>query len=223
MRMLILSIFCLMLSLSARETGSVIFDFNDQKKFADSWKIRRTAIHIPLSRFYVAKSHGARDGKALIVECSKSSGVALISPEGLDLKKTPIMRWRWRMIHPVVLKDSKEPDDQAASLYVCDGNSFRQFTVSYRWEVLPEIGSTKVFRYGSGALTVYGICLRNRFTTVGEWVEEERDVTADFKKLFKRDLSSRFAIGVGGNSQYSKSNTRVEIDYLEFHPRRKNK
>ena len=159
MRVLILSIFCLMLSLSAEESGSVIFDFNDQKEFADSWKIRRTAVHIPLSRFYIAKSNGARDGKALVVDCCKSSGIALISPSGLDLKKTPIMRWRWRVIHPVILKGRKEPDDQAASVYVCDGNSFRQFTVSYRWEVLPEIGSTKLLRYGGGALTVYGICL----------------------------------------------------------------
>ena len=223
MRVFILLLFCSMLSLFAGATDSVIFDFDDQKQFADSWKIRRAAVHVPVSRFYITNSKGARDGKALVIDCRKSSGIALISTSGLDLKKNPIMRWRWRVINPIILKNKKEPDDQAASIYVCDGNSFRQFTVSYRWEVLPEIGSTKLLRYGSGALTVYGICLRNRFTPVGEWVEEERDVAADFKKMFKRDIMSRFAIGIGGNSQYSKSNTRVEIDYVEFHPRRKNK
>lgn len=223
MRILLLMMIFSMLPLCAKEVESVIFDFNDQQEFTKNWKIRRSAVHIPVSRFTITKSPGARDGKALAVECSHSSGIALISPPNLDLKKTPIMRWRWRIIHPVVLKGNKEPDDQAASIYVCDGNSFRQFTVSYRWEILPQIGTTKLLRYGGGALTVYGICMRNNSTQVGEWVEEERDVTADFNQLYKRDIMSRFAIGIGGNSQYSKSNTRVEIDYLEFHPRGKNK
>ena len=206
--------------LSKERAWSEDFQTAEKDGLPVNWQEEGSKIGVPETQCKLVKHS---DGTTVLqLKCNKSTGGIIIAPK-VNLNKTPIMRWRWRMIHPVVLKDSKEPDDQAASLYVCDGNSFRQFTVSYRWEVLPEIGSTKVFRYGSGALTVYGICLRNRFTTVGEWVEEERDVTADFKKLFKRDLSSRFAIGVGGNSQYSKSNTRVEIDYLEFHPRRKNK
>lgn len=214
---------CILPALCKGEPESVIFDFRDHKEFVSDWKIRRAALHIPLSRFYVSKSNGARDGSALVVECRNSSGIALISPAGLDLKKTPIMRWRWRIVHPVILKSEKEPDDQAASIYVCDGNTFRQYTVSYRWEILPEIGASKLIRYSGGALTVYGICMRNGSTPVGEWVDEERDVAADFKKFFKRDIMNRFAIGIGGNSQYTKSNTRVEIDYVEFHPRRETK
>ncbi|MBQ7395694.1 MAG: DUF3047 domain-containing protein [Lentisphaeria bacterium] len=197
----------------------VVFDFDDHKKFSDSWRVRRTAVHVPESRFSVVRADGARDGKALAIECSNSSGIALISPPGLDLKKTPVMRWRWRIIHPVRLHKGKEPDDQAGSIYICDGNSFRQFTVSYRWEILPQIGEVKLRRYSCGAVTVYGICMRNRTTPVGEWVEEERDVLADFNNFFKRDIKKRYAIGIAGNSQYSKSDTRVEIDYIEFHPR----
>ena len=221
MRTLLLVTLILTLPLLSGEAVPVVFDFNNQAEFSCNWKIRRSAIHIPISRFTVAKSNGARDGMALAVECQSSSGIALVSPPELDLKKTPVMRWRWRVVHPVILKGGNEPDDQAASVYICDGNTLRQFTVSYRWEVLPAIGSTRLYRYGGGALTVYGICLRNSTTPAGVWVEEERDVLADFRNLYKRDIMSRFAIGIGGNSQYTKSNTRVEIDYIEFHPRSK--
>lgn len=223
--LLILIIFCCSLRAgeNAESISPVVFDFGSHEEFVSRWRVRRSAIHVPLSRFSVARCQSARDGKVLAVECRKSSGIALISPAELDLKKTPVMRWRWRIISPVVLKGNKEPDDQAASIYVCDGNSFRQFTVSYRWEQLAPIGTVKLKRYSGGAVTVHGICVRNRNTPVGEWVEEERDVLLDFRKIYKRDIMNRFAIGIAGNSQYTKSNTRVEIDYIEFHPRKTTK
>ena len=71
-------------------------------------------------------------------------------------------------------------------------------------------------------MTVNAVCLRNSNTPIGVWVEEERDVLADFQKAFKRGIKSNYAIGISGNSQYTKSNTRVEIDYIEFHPRAEN-
>ena len=143
----------------------------------------------------------------------------MISPKELDLHKTPIMKWRWRVIRPVVFKGNTEPDDQAAGIYIADGTTLRQFSVSYRWENLRSPGAEKIIRYSGGAMTVNAVCLRNRQTPPGVWVEEERDVLADFQKAFKRGIKSYYAIGISGNSQYTKSNTRVEIDYIEFHPR----
>ncbi|MBE6386732.1 MAG: DUF3047 domain-containing protein [Lentisphaerae bacterium] len=201
----------------------VVFDFSDKQEFEAVWKIRRSALHIPASKFKVEKCSGARDGKALVVECNNSSGIALISPPGLDFKKTPIMRWRWRVIRPVKFTGTQEPDDQAAAIYICDGNTIRQFTISYRWEIMRRPGSCLLKRYGGGAVTVFGICMRNRATRAGEWVVEERNVLEDFRNCFKRDIRKRFAIGVAGNSQYTKSNTRVEIDYIEFLPEKKGK
>lgn len=200
----------------------VVFDFRSQSELA-RWKKRRTNLIVPESKFFVEHAAGARDGKALVVSCKKSSGVLMLSPKELDLHKTPVMKWRWRIMRPVVLKGVKEPDDQAAGIYIADGTTLRQFSVSYRWELLRNPGSEKIIHYSGGAMTVNAICMRNRRTPVGVWVEEERDVMADFQKAFKRNTKSYFAIGIGGNSQHSKSNTRVEIDYIEFHPRKANK
>jgi hypothetical protein len=198
----------------------VVFDFKSQEELA-RWKKRRTNLITPESKFFVERTPGARDGKALVVSCKKSSGVLMLSPKELDLQKTPVMKWRWRVVRPVVIKGDSEPDDQAAGIYIADGTTLRQFSVSYRWELLRSPGSEKIINYSGGAMTVNAVCMRDRNTPPGVWVEEERDVLADFQKAFKRSTKSYFAIGISGNSQYSKSNTRVEIDYIEFHPRHK--
>ena len=200
----------------------VVFDFKSQSELS-RWKLRRTNLIIPASKFFISHADGARDNKVLVVSCKSSSGVMMLSPKELDLHKTPVMKWRWRIIRPVVFKGDKEPDDQAAGIYIADGTTLRQFSVSYRWETLNTPGTEKLVRYSGGAMTVNAVCLRNRQTPPGVWVEEERDVLADFQKAFKRGIQSYYAIGISGNSQYSKSNTRVEIDYIEFHPRRKTK
>ena len=217
----LLIILTTLLALKGVSAEPVVFDFQDQQELS-KWKKRRTNLITPLSNFFIEKVDGARDGKALVVSCKSSSGVIMHSPKGLDLNKTPVMKWRWRVVRPVKIQGDKEPDDQAAGIYIADGTTLRQFSVSYRWELLRRPGSEKIVNYSGGAMTTYAICMRDRHTPAGVWVEEERDVLADFHKAFKRNVKSFFAIGVSGNSQYSKSNTRVEIDYIEFYPRKKN-
>ena len=201
----------------AEDAAPVVFDFDNAKVFKSRWKVRRAAFHIPVSKFEVVNSSGARDGKALAIKCDKSSGMILVSPSELNLKKTPVMRWRWRVLKPVVLK-GRDVDDQSVALYICDGNTLRQFALSYRWENKHPVGFRELIRYSGGAITVNSICVRNGNSPVGQWIEEERNILRDFHTAFKRNPLSRFAIGVAGNSQYSKSNTFVEIDYIEFHP-----
>jgi hypothetical protein len=43
-------------------------------------------------------------------------------------------------------------------------------------------------------------------------------VVEDFKKAFGRLPVGDCALTIGANSQYSKSNTLVEIDFIEFLP-----
>ena len=72
-------------------------------------------------------------GKVLVVEAPKATGVLMSAPK-VDLKKRPILRWRWRVIHPVGLKPgAKEPDDQAVVLYFGDGTLLKQRSIGYRW------------------------------------------------------------------------------------------
>lgn len=67
-------------------------------------------------------------------------------------------------------------------------------------------------------MTVSHRTVRNGTTPAGEWVVEERNVVEDYRKAYGKMPDSYFIISVGANSQYSGSNSRAEVDFIEFIP-----
>ena len=92
----------------------------------------------------------------------------------------------------------------------------KQFAVAYRWEHSLPLGDESEIRYGMGATIVRRICMRNKNAVPGKWYVEERNVVEDFKRAFGRLPEGSCGLTIGANSQYSKSNTLVEIDFIEF-------
>ena len=174
--------------------------------------------------FTIVDEPSAVNCKVLAVEAKNSSGFLIFRLPGLDLKKHPYMRWRWRVVRkvkqpaePAGKPDAQtvEPDDQACVIYIADGGQMNQKCVGYRWEHSTKVGVSRMINYG-GVRKVLALCLRNAETPPGEWMEEERNVLEDYRKAFGRAPSARFAIIIGGNSQHTNSDTRAEIDYIEF-------
>ena len=213
-------ILCFALCGSERKVG-LRYDFNDPETLKNSWEFHCSLFMIPRTTFKIENVASAADKKSLVVEAKAATGVLMTDPK-VDLRKYPVMRWRWRVIRPVnVPADGKEPDDQAGVVYLGDGTMISQKSVAYRWECNTSLGEKKNISYGGGMMKVRAECIRNRNTSVGEWVVEERDVLADFIRAYKRFPGKYFILGVGANSQYSKSDTRLEIDYIEFVSRKK--
>ena len=192
-------------------------DFVSERDLGGDWQ-KIGSFMVPLwTHFGIADVPEAADGRALVVEANNSSGFLIIRFRGLDLGKYPYMRWRWRIVRRMTLPVGKaDPDDQACVIYIADGNQICQKCVGYRWEFNTPVGAAAMLKYGGGVRSVKVFCLRNRETPVGEWVEEERNALEDFKCAFGAPPSHEFAVAVGAKSQHTRSNTRVEIDYLEF-------
>ena len=189
--------------------GGVKIDFSN----LHAWKYFGKIPFVPKVKFYSLPGDKYPGACRLVVESNKASGLLVCFP-GLDVTKTPIVRWRWRLTSPLEGNADKH-DEQALVLYIGDGNSLTQRTVAYRWEVTPEIG-TRVNRiYSAGAVKMGGICMRNCNTPAGKWVTEERNILADFKSFFIDDMKN-CGIAVGANSQYSRQHSIGEIDYIEF-------
>ena len=205
---------------SGRSIG-LRYDFKNPETLKNSWEFHCAVIMIPRTSFKIEHVASAVDKKALVVEAKAATGVLMTDPK-VDLRKYPVMRWRWRVIRPVnVPSGAKEPDDQVGVVYLGDGTMISQKSVAYRWERNTALGEKKNISYGGGMMKVRAECIRNRNTSVGEWIVEERDVLADFIRAYKRFPGKYFILGVGANSQYSKSDTRLEIDYIEFVSRKK--
>lgn len=205
---------------SERKIG-LRYDFNDPESLKKSWEFHCSLFMVPRTTFKIEHVASALDKKSLAVEAKSATGVLMTDPK-VNLRKYPVMRWRWRVVRPVnVPPGSREPDDQAGVIYLGDGTMISQKSVAYRWECNTSPGKKKDISYGGGMMKVRAECIRNKRTAVGEWVVEERDVLADFIRAYKRFPGEYFILGVGANSQYSKSDTRLEIDYIEFVSRKK--
>lgn len=213
------------LSISAAAAGREFtvrrFDFFSAQQVKRQWMHKGKQFGIPHTKFYVVKSPEAGDGKALAVETKSSSGVFITRITDDIWQNYPIMRWRWRILKKVKYSGT-EPDDQAAVIYFGDGSMLKQFMVAYRWEHAFSLGDESLLKYAMGSTLVHRICMRNKEAVAGKWYEEERNVVEDFKRAFGRMPEGDCGLTIGGNSQYSKSSTLVEIDFIEFRSKKKN-
>ena len=154
----------------------------------------------------------------LSVTADKASA-SLLSDGALDvdLKKTPIIRWRWRATVLPPGADGRDPkkDDQAIGLYVSSGNVFKQQSIAYRWETEPPAGSEGTVQYAN-LFSIKWVALRDKSHSDGQtFFIEERNVAEDFKKAFGA-IPERIGIGISCNSQYTDSKAEAQLDWIEF-------
>ena len=190
------------------------FDFDDPGSIRNSWVCGGKQFGVPLTEFHVVNCPSARNGKALAVSAKSSSGLLVTQVPESIWSKFPVLRWRWRVIKKVSFA-GKEPDDQAAAVYFGDGTMLRKFMVGYRWEHASPLGDESQLAYVGGTL-VRRICMRNAEAVPGKWYVEERNVVEDFRRAFGRLPKGNCGLTIGGNSQYSGSETLVQIDFIEF-------
>ena len=210
----------LFLPLSGAEKSPYRYDFSQESAFKKTWHWRGKLLGVSKTRFYVGQSADALDKRSLFLEANSSSGVIITQIPPRIWKNYPVMRWRWRILRKVKF-DKKELDDQAAVLYFGDGNTLKQTMLAYSWENFTPLEKKTVISYGMGSRTIHRICARNKDAELSKWYEEERNVVEDFKKTVGRDPQGVCGLTIGANSQYSKSNTLVEIDFIEFRKTKK--
>ncbi len=137
----------------------------------------------------------------------------------VDLKKTPIMRWRWHVNKFPKGGDGRKSDcdDQAIAIYIGANDWMVKKSISYRWETETPTGLEGSISYGGGTVKVKWFCLRNKKTGTGKWVTEERNIAKDFEKAYGF-IPKEFVLSIGANSQNTKSESLAFIDYIEFLP-----
>lgn len=186
------------------------------------WEIYATKWGVNITSFELKnkKRHASAVAGVLKVFADEATGALFCEPhKNVDLKKTPILRWRWRVnIFPKGGDGRKEhKDDQAIVIYVGANDWMIKKTIAYRWETETPQGLAGEVSYGGGTVKVKWFCLRNRKSGEGKWVVEERNIAKDFKKAFGF-IPKEFVLSIGANSQNTKSESLAYIDYIEFLP-----
>lgn len=150
----------------------------------------------------------------------RASAALLIPVKGVDLKKTPIMRWRWRAPKLPEGADGRRPDkdDQAIGIYLGARAGFlKQNSIAYRWETLTPAGAEGTATYGVGRVRVAWFSLRSAEDGEGASFEESRNVAEDFQRIYG-EVPGEFALSISCNSQNTGTRAEAELEWIEFMP-----
>lgn len=153
----------------------------------------------------------------LHMEADKASAGLVCWTKGVDLKKTPVLRWHWRVTALPKGADGREAakDDQAIGIYAGTGTMLNKKTVSYRWDTDTPKGSEGKCTYGAGTVKVKWYTLRNKDDGENKWFVEERNFAEDFKKAWGY-YPGKVYLSVSCNSQYTGTRAAADLDWIEF-------
>ncbi|MGH7308504.1 MAG: DUF3047 domain-containing protein [Candidatus Rokuibacteriota bacterium] len=159
------------------------------------------------------------DGQRALHMQSRSEG-STISKEvkGITLQDTPILEWRWKA---VTLPKSgnackKATDDQAVQVYVTWPRfpaAVRSRSIGYVWDSTAPVGT--VCKSEKSGVVTY-IVVRSGPGELGKWLTEQRDVRADFKKLYGEEPGAPGAISVASDSNDTGSETEAFVGAILF-------
>lgn len=208
------SVLCVLSCFFAGTVNAQRFTFNT---IPPDWIVRGK----PFTRASVFKiqDNPAVPGHQWLSATSEKASASLLSnfPLPVDLKKTPIVRWRWRATVLPPGADGRDPDkdDQVIGFYVSSGTRFKQQSIAYRWETQTPVGSEGTVQYAN-LFAVKWFTLRNQNHADGQtFFIEERNVAEDFKKTFGA-VPDQIGIGISCNSQYTDSKSAAQLDWIEF-------
>lgn len=165
------------------------------------WRIKRIDERIAPTRYRLREW----DGVAAVEAHAVKSMALLARPLEVDLARTPVLCWRWRVDAPVAAADMtrKSGDDYAARVYLTfdvpperlglaeraglglarslHGEPVPDAAVNYVWDNRQPVGTLRENAYTGRARM---LVLRSGPSQAGAWVAERRDAAADFRRAF---------------------------------------
>ena len=138
------------------------------------------------------------DGRTVVRATSRGTASGLFRRQRIDLEKTPILEWTWRVEGTLgdIDERTREGDDYSARVYVIRSDPvffWRTRAVNYVWASTRAVGETWPNAYTDGARH---IALQSGDAHAGRWMDERRNVRADFRALFGKEVRFVDAIAI---------------------------
>ncbi len=146
-----------------------------------------------------------RGGEIVLEAVSEGAASGLVLERKIDLTKTPILIWRWRVERPVDPPDelSKEGDDFAARVYfIAPGAGMLSFpdSVVYVWASRRPEGSSWPNPFTKKARMV---AVDSGASHAGRWRTHRRNMREDFRRYFGRDITEVTHVAIMTDSDNS--------------------
>lgn len=140
-----------------------------------------------------------KDGRAAVhASCTEDTSSGLYLRQEIDLTKTPVLEWSWRVrnTYGAVDETKKAGDDYPARIYVVDGHPalpWRTRALSYVWSSAMPKGEDWTNAYAD---QVHMIAVDAGKEGLGTWRSYRRNLRADFQRYHDRQLDNVDAIAI---------------------------
>lgn len=142
---------------------------------------------------------GKNDGLMILKAASDNSASGLLYEQHIDLEKTPVLNWRWRIENPLSNPNelTKAGDDFVARIYVVVSGGlifWNTKAINYVWaNGLPK---GKIWPNPFAGDHAMMLAVRSSADKAGIWYTEKRNVRNDFKKLMGGDIHFIDAVAI---------------------------
>jgi hypothetical protein len=177
------------------------------------------------------------DGRMAVEATVDKSMSVLARHVTIDLKKTPILCWRWYVDGPVVKADmtKKSGDDYAARIYVgfdmpdsalsgstkfklglaraLFGKDLPDAAVIYVWDNVHPVGTARKSAYNDRTQLIVSESGGGRAKS---WVSERADIAADFAKAFTNLPGTPVGVALASDGDNTKSTGRAAFSDIHF-------
>ena len=197
------------------------------------WQIEQLNKNVPATAYRLRDWDGVR-----AVEAHAVKSMALLArPVDINLAKTPVLCWRWRIDAALKTADMtrKDGDDYAARVYLSfdvpsetlglgtrialslartlHGGPVPDAAINYIWDNTHPVGTWQANVYTDRARM---LVLRTGTGDVGRWVAERRDVGADFLKAFGHAPTRLTGLAIATDTDNTGEETRAGFADFRF-------
>ncbi len=197
------------------------------------WRVEQIDKRVPPTRYRLREW----DGVGAVEAHAVKSMALLARPLTVDLSKTPVLCWRWRIDAPVALADmtQKSGDDFAARVYLSfdvpqdqlgfferaglglarsiHGDQVPDAAVNYVWDNKQPVGTVQANAYTDRARM---FVLRSGDALAGKWVNERRNVAEDFQRAFGHAPARLHGLALATDTDNTGSEARAGFADIRF-------
>ena len=160
------------------------------------------------------------DGRQVLKASSEASASALYRTIQVDLVKTPILHWSWRVdaVDPRLNPREKAGDDFPARIYVVKKGLFPWQTkaLNYVWA---NEKSEHAFWPNPFTGSAVMIPVQAGQEGLGRWHSQQVDVVADFQRVFNLSVDEIDGVAIMSDSDNGKGSTTAYFGELFFSTR----
>lgn len=195
----------LLLFFSGNVPADVVFDVEDML----DWKNKR---------FDGETQYSLQSPDTMIKAVSRDSASGLFFESEIDLQKTPVINWSWKVekFPTVVDEKIKAGDDFAARVYIVvqDGWTFLSSrAISYVWSQQTVVDEAWANPYTGKRAMMISV---ESSTTTGVVKIQKRNVREDLKRLFGKDFKKIHAVAIMTDSDSSASSAEAFYSGITF-------